>query len=111
MDNSEKIIQSFKKKFDSMSPEERKEYLDRMGLKYRKNTDLVPIDSKLNVASVVTKVGHKRVPIPDVDIIKIINGDHSIPVCVFSDGKLSHDRVTKQKTPSKKIKGVVKSIK
>lgn len=36
MSNTEKIIQSFKVKFDNMSAEEKKIYLDKMGLKYHK---------------------------------------------------------------------------
>ncbi len=37
MDNSQKIVQSFKDKFSNMSVEAKVEYLDNMGLIYHKN--------------------------------------------------------------------------
>lgn len=110
MDNSQKIIQAFQNKFDSMSPEERKKYLAVMGLKYKKVTELVPTDPKLGMTFVVSKAGHKRNPIPGVDVVKIIDGGgKTIPVYVFPDRKKPHGGIDQGKISAKKIKGMAKS--
>lgn len=38
MDKSQKIVEAFRKKFDAMTPYEREQYLQKMGLKYQKST-------------------------------------------------------------------------
>lgn len=108
MDNSQKIIQAFQNKFDSMSPEERKKYLADMGLKYKKVTELVPAAPKLNMSFVVSKAGYNRTTIPGVDVVEIIDSDKTIPVYVFPEGKKPHSGAAQGKIPVKKIKGMAK---
>lgn len=55
------------------------------------------------------KAGHKRNPIPSMDVVKIIDGRGTIPVYVFLDGKTTRSGVPHGKIPVKKIKNVVKS--
>lgn len=42
MDISQKYIQTFREKFDAMTDQERRAYLDKMGFTYRDDTVIVP---------------------------------------------------------------------
>lgn len=103
MDNSQKIILAFKKKFDSMSAEKKDQYLADMGLKYEKITEQVPVDPTIRITCVGSKVNHKHNPISGVNIVNL-DGAKCVPVHVYADRKKTHGGMTRVKIPLKKVK-------
>lgn len=99
MDKSQKIVEAFRKKFDAMTPCEREQYLQKMGLKYRKNS--YPVEIKLTEKKpfVIAKAGCVYSSIPHTAKIQKVDGKF---VYIMPNGEIVTPKSAKHRASRKK---------
>lgn len=99
MDKSQKIVEAFRKKFDAMTPYEREQYLQKMGLKYQKSTYPMEIKFTEKKPFAVARAGCVYSSIPHAAKIQKVDGKF---VYIMPNGEMVAPKAAKRRASSKK---------